>query len=339
MPFQKFRARLNAVATRLHARFALSASAAKRSFHAGVDWTARNVTGLGQGTKRGFEIGRDYAKAGLERSVAAFGLAKNWTVQTRPMVAAFFHRYGYLIFYILALAGIFSLGWKLWRYYAVGDLFHKNKQDTQHATDYYAVNVIFLPLQTLLLVLASLVGGWTLIQNRKFKQHDVEATCVRDYLALEDRLENAGGDGPKLVAAIRAYWTLMVYEYYWWRRGLLSHGVFTIWCEFRVQRFRDDPAYKFNPDAFGAGVNPPFTNYRGGFEFCKTKKVFRTRPSVCREGRPSFFNLPRCEGHLPFRRSRRYHASNSLLRTISSPVLMAWYNSPSPATAFIEARG
>jgi hypothetical protein len=147
-------------------------------------------------------------------------------------------------------------------------LLDPQKPDTEHATAYYAVNVVFVPFQTVLLLVAGFYAWRTLRQNHKFKQHDVEAACVRDYIAIERQLEDAKGDAAKVKAAVRAYWVLIVYEYYWWQRGLISRELFATWYEFRVQKFRDPPAYTI----IAQNERATFTNYKQGFEFCKSEQ-------------------------------------------------------------------
>jgi hypothetical protein len=276
MPFPRIPAWVKAIAAWLHATLATCVNATQQSFQNFIDWMVRNARRLGEAIERRLETCRNYINAAIEGIAAWVVAAKNWEANQRPIAVAYVRRYGHVSFYVLALVVIAALGWIFWQYHVVSDLLKVDSKDTPHANDYYAVNVLVLPMQTVLLLVASVYGAWTLNQNRKFKQHDVEATCVRDYVAIEDRLANTTGDGAKTVAAVRAYWTLMVYEYYWWRRGLISRGLFTIWCEFRVQRFRGNPDYTFTPDTFGAGQQPPFTKYKGGFEFCKTSKVFRS---------------------------------------------------------------
>jgi hypothetical protein len=223
----------------------------------------RKLTGMVEGARK-------YARRSNDRNLAIYILAKAGTTRSGRMTLALFYRYGFLALCILVLASIAAFCWLLWRYDALTSLLTRNWKDTEHANEYYAVNVLSLPIQTLLLLLASVVGAWTLRQNRKFKQHDVEAACVRDYVAIEKRLEDADS-AVKMEGAVRAYWTLQVYEYNWWRRGLISRELFTIWSEFRVQRFGLNPDFPSK-----AGQTARFEKYRDGFEFCKTTKVFQS---------------------------------------------------------------
>lgn len=199
----------------------------------------------------------------------------SWIMKWIGMLAAYVSRYGIVTAFFVLVASACWLAWKFGWPEISGDLLVPNKtvpnQETPHATEYYAFNVIFLPLQTLLLFVASIYGWWTLRQNRRFKQHDVEARCISDYLTFEQRLHKTH-DEKEFIANVRAYWTLILYEYYWWKSGLISRKLFTIWCEFRVQRFRDNPKYEF-----AATMNPTLHDYRGAFKFCRKNKVFRSR--------------------------------------------------------------
>jgi hypothetical protein len=149
------------------------------------------------------------------------------------------------------------------------DLLALQGTDTAHATWYYAVNVIFLPLQTALLIIGGVYAWLTLRQSARFKQHDAEARCVSDYIAVEQKMHAAKTEAD-MKAAARAYWTLIIYEYHWWRRGLISRELFTVWMAFHMQ--------KFGPNA------PVYTNFQAwnllrSFNFAKRNKVFRTPSS------------------------------------------------------------
>jgi len=146
-------------------------------------------------------------------------------------------------------------------------LFPRDTHDTRNADSYYLVNVLLIPLQTTLLLIGGLAAFWTLRQGLHFKQHDVEARCVRDYLEIERQLDEADDD-KKVGQAIRSYWVLMLYEYYWWRKDLISRELFTNWCEFRVQRFRKNEPYGFR------AANAELENYRKGYDYHRTKKTF-----------------------------------------------------------------
>lgn len=148
-------------------------------------------------------------------------------------------------------------------------LLTKQTGDSEHATWYYAVNVIFLPLQTALLVIGGFYAWLTLRQSSRFKQHDAEARCVSDYVVVEQKMHAAQNEAEMKTAA-RAYWTLIIYEYHWWRRGLISRELFTVWMAFHMQ--------KFGPNA------PVYTNLRTwtllrSFKSAKRDKVFRTPSS------------------------------------------------------------
>jgi hypothetical protein len=231
------------------------------------------------------------AKTQVQQSLSS---ANNWIsnkakntwkkfISVKDLTVAYSHRYGAPISSFLLVAGIFAFAL---RYLNAnpengllpGDLVEqtlpKNAADTRNANLYYLANIIFVPLQTFLLLIGGLYAWRTLSQNRKFKQHDVESVCIRDYLAIAKQLADAGSDRQKIEVAIRAYWILMVYEYYWWHRGLLSRDLFAVWCEFRVQHFRKNPTYAFatqpSDDPF------KFKDYREGYAFCKSEKVFRS---------------------------------------------------------------
>jgi len=113
------------------------------------------------------------------------------------------------------------------------------------------------------------VFGWrTLSQGHKFKQHDVEARCIKDYLEIEQQLTKARTND-ELISAVREDWVLMLYEFYWWRQNLLSRELFTNWCEFRRQRFAKNEAYLDK-----GGTPLEFTNYISGYNHFRTEKVF-----------------------------------------------------------------
>jgi hypothetical protein len=139
--------------------------------------------------------------------------------------------------------------------------------DSRNGDYYYIVNILFVPLQTVLLLLGGLAAYHTLRQSHHFKQHDVEANCVRDYLEIERQLIEANDD-KKLARAIRSYWVLMLYEYYWWRKDLISRELFANWCEFRIQRFRKNEKYSFS------SPNQNLENYVKGYEYHRKEKTF-----------------------------------------------------------------
>lgn len=141
-------------------------------------------------------------------------------------------------------------------------------KDTRNGDYYYLVNMLFIPLQTGLLLLAGFAGFRTLRQGHHFKQYDVEAACIRDYLEIERQISQAGTE-QDFTSAVRSYWVLMLYEYYWWRKDLLSRELFANWCQFRVQRFRTNANYALP----GTGT-PSFRTYRQGYEHFRTQKVF-----------------------------------------------------------------
>lgn len=215
-----------------------------------------------------------FIKAVIRLRTTTWSLVRPGIAKRASVVSAYVHRYYYLMFYFVAIASVLVPCRIFWANPAITNLFATQGTDTSHATLYYAMTIIFLPLQTLLVLVGGAYGWQALRQNRRFKQHEVEASCVRDYVAIDQRFEQAASDGDKIKEAVRAYWALIVYEYYWWRRGLVSRTLFTIWCEFHVQKFRKNAPYKFLPDE-----TPPFRSFREGFDFCRSNSVF-SHPSV-----------------------------------------------------------
>ena len=213
-------------------------------------------------------------KAAMRSGTTTWTLVKPGIAKRASIATAYFHRYYYLMFYFAAIASVLVPCRIFWAHPAITNLLATQGTDTSHATLYYAVTIIFLPLQTLLVLVGGAYGWQALRQNRRFKQHEVEASCVRDYVAIDQRFEHAASDGEKIKEAVRAYWALIVYEYYWWRRGLVSRTLFTIWCEFHVQKFRKNAPYKFSPDG-----TPSFRSFREGFYFCRSNSVF-SHPSA-----------------------------------------------------------
>jgi hypothetical protein len=120
-------------------------------------------------------------------------------------------------------------------------------------------------------VIGGLVARRTLGQSHKFKQYDVESSCIREYLAIENQLAVATGNG-EVTRALRQYWVLMLYEYYWWRLDLLSRAIFTNWCEFRRQRFAKNETF-----AAGQGTALPFDSYLAAYFYFRRLKVFPKR--------------------------------------------------------------
>jgi hypothetical protein len=187
---------------------------------------------------------------------------------------AWCRRYGAASLVILFIAGVGITCW--WYRCELSDFLHhllrKQQPDTEHATWYYAVNVIFLPLQTALLVIGGFYALLTLRQSSRFKQHDVEARCVSEYMAVERKMHEATNE-IQMKAAARAYWTLIVYEYHWWRQGLISRELFTVWSAFHMQKLkRDAPGY----------TKLPTWNLRRSFRFARRDKVFRSPSSFRR---------------------------------------------------------
>jgi hypothetical protein len=151
---------------------------------------------------------------------------------------------------------------------ALHRFFPRNDKNSPNEDFYYLVNIFFLPTQTMLVLIAGVFGWRTLSQGHKFKQHDVEARCIKDYLEIEQQLTKARTND-ELISAVREDWVLMLYEFYWWRQNLLSRELFTNWCEFRRQRFAKNEAYLDK-----GGTPLEFTNYISGYNHFRTEKVF-----------------------------------------------------------------
>lgn len=194
-----------------------------------------------------------------------------WSVAQVRHGLAWGHRWGMATVF---LAGVATIPIVCWLYQGelsteLHALLTKQEMDTQHATWYYAVNVIFLPLQTLLLVIGGIYAWVTLRQSSRFKQHDAESRCVSEYVAVEQKMHAAQTEA-EMKAAARAYWTLIIYEYHWWRRGLISRELFTVWMAFHIQKFAPNaPRY----------TNLPAWSLLRSFKFAKRDRVFRTPSS------------------------------------------------------------
>jgi hypothetical protein len=145
--------------------------------------------------------------------------------------------------------------------------FARDLKDSANGDFYYLVNIFFIPFQTVLVLVGGLVAWRTLGQGNKFKQYDVESSCIKEYLDVENRLAEAE-DADETTRAARQYWVLMLYEYYWWRQDLLSRAIFTNWCEFRRQRFAKNDPFG-TPDAA-----LPFDSYLAAYFYFRRKKVF-----------------------------------------------------------------
>jgi hypothetical protein len=274
MPFVKIPIRIRSAAARVSAGIFSTAAAVKQAFRAAIGAIVGGAKRVGQICDRFLVACSNVVKACSRRGIAMSISAENWVVRTAHLAAAHIHRCRFLILAGVLVAIVVGLSWLYWPPDVVHRLLPRNKPDTPNGDSYYLVNIIFVPLQTFLLLVGGLYAGRTLSQNHKFKQHDVEARCIADYLALEQRLADAGRDNAKIENAVRAYWVLMLYEYYWWRHDLLSRELFTNWCEFRVQRFCKNPEYRFTPPALRSTQTLPFTNYQDGYEYFKKQKVF-----------------------------------------------------------------
>jgi hypothetical protein len=282
MPFVRLQLRIRRAARRISAKVSGAIAAVKNAFLAAVDGIIGGVNWLGRACWSLLTAFGNFARA-----CARWGIGM--VIRALLFLAAYISRFWPWILVVVFALGISEASWKYWppapspthRHMVhrppPPDVVHRvfpkdSAKDSRNGDFYYLVNILFVPLQTVLLLIGGLVALRTLNQSHKFKQHDVETNCVRDYIAIEKRLLEATGDRKKLEGAVRAYWMLMVYEYYWWRRGLLSRGLFTIWCEFRVQQFRKPPTYVTTPAPTGAEL--PLTHFSEGYEYCKSVNVF-----------------------------------------------------------------
>jgi len=259
------------------ATIADAAAAVKQAFRLSIDGIISGAMWIGRICVRFLTACSKIAKACGRRGMAMYIAARDWGARPILLSADYIRRRKFRIITASALlAGISGLSWYYWP--AVPKLMHrvlpKAPSDTPNADFYYLVNILFVPLQTFLLLIGGAYAWRTLRQSHKFKQHDVEARCITDYLALEQRLAEAGRDNEEIESAVRAYWTLMLYEYYWWRHDLLSRDLFTNWCEFRAQRFHKNAEYRFTPLPPGSTQTLPFTDYRDGYAYFKGQKVY-----------------------------------------------------------------
>ena len=139
-----------------------------------------------------------FIKAVIRLRTTTWSLVRPGIAKRASVVSAYVHRYYYLMFYFVAIASVLVPCRIFWANPAITNLFATQGTDTSHATLYYAVTIIFLPLQTLLVLVGGTYGWQALRQNRRFKQHEVEASCVRDYVAIDQRFEQAAGDSEKI---------------------------------------------------------------------------------------------------------------------------------------------
>jgi hypothetical protein len=180
---------------------------------------------------------------------------------------------------ILFLIGLAALAAIIWVFVFEFDAAHwltvDSSHDSSHANLYYVVTIVCLPLQTLLLLIAGLYAWRTLRQNLQFKQRDVEQQCVDDYLAIHEQMREAATDTDKIEASVRKYWIHMIYEFYWWRRGLISSRLYRIWTEFREREFRTNLSYYPVGHVFPPNQASPIKTFVDGYEFCRNNYVFR----------------------------------------------------------------
>ena len=226
-----------------------------------------------------------FGKALYSVAIAAAKTAGKFLMISFRYAVACLHRYKLAILVAVLLSGLSVTTWYYWppvpkplhrhmirpaRPDVVHRLLPRDNKDTRNGDFYYLANILFIPLQTMLLLVGGAAGFWTLRQGHRFKQYDVEANCIKEYLAIEEQLAEA--DNSKIFRAARSYWVLMLYEYYWWRKDLISRELFANWCEFRVHRFRRNAVYTFN--AATTGVQPSFSTYRQGYTHFRDEKVF-----------------------------------------------------------------
>jgi hypothetical protein len=275
----------------MYAKLAGAGVAIKQACHAFINAILGGARWIGQICVRFSTACSNVTNAGSRRVVAMSTSTKNRFVRTVHYVAAWIYRFG---FRTLVGAAVFAIIVGLPVYYwpaapkpvhyhreirhwspdVVHRLLPKAQSDTGNADYYYVVNILFVPVQTFLLFFGGLYAWRTLSQSHKFKQHDIETRCIAEYLALEQRLADAGHDNAKIESAVRAYWILMLYEYYWWRHDLLSRELFANWCEFRAQRFQINQPYGFTQPRPGSKETVPFTTYQDGYTYFKKAKVF-----------------------------------------------------------------
>jgi hypothetical protein len=251
--------------------FALGGSACSGECWTMPDWKAPS-------------IGFNWFKATKARVMAA--VRRMWRVVRTPVAHIFRHSGPILLG--LAVLGSVAIGWHYWpRIHhpaerhgplfrpphpppnAMHRLFPRNADKNSPNEDfYYLVNILFVPTQTMLVLLAGFFGWRTLSQGHKFKQHDVEARCMKDFLDIERQLEEARTND-EIKRAVRLYWVLMLYEYYWWRQDLVSRDLFTNWCEYQRQRFAKNMPY---PDKRGTPLG--FDTYIGSYITYRKEKIF-----------------------------------------------------------------
>jgi len=226
-------------------------------------------------------FGMKVLRKSFEWVLWALGWIVDSVAKGMVFLLAVIYRYGVAgIILVAGLALVAGVLWAFWFKLGAPDFLTADKRDTEHANLNYVVTIICLPLQSFLLLIAGLYGWRTLRQNLEFKQRDVEQQCVTDYIAVQKQLQDAENDHKKVEAAIRTYWLLMVYEFYWWRRGMISRRLFLAWAEFREQEFRRNLSYfhpaPTSPTGATAPTPPPFENFIQGFTYCKDHNVIRT---------------------------------------------------------------
>ncbi|MBV8777954.1 MAG: hypothetical protein JO032_17835 [Alphaproteobacteria bacterium] len=139
-----------------------------------------------------------------------------------------------------------------------------------HANDlnslYDVVNVVFLPLQTWLLIFAGIVAYRTYLNGREFKQRDIEAECVRRYEEIE-HLRQSPEFNLDPLPYVKRYWSHQIHQYYMWNRNLISNELYMIWLQGRWLNFLQN-------ENFGDPQNNTVIDYRSGFEYLRAQEHF-----------------------------------------------------------------
>jgi hypothetical protein len=205
----------------------------------------------------------------VARPVADFSIAASQRVAPRVTLAAHFG--------IKVLRKSFE--WVLWALGWIVDGAAKGMVFLLAVIYRYGVAGIILVVG-LALVAGVLWAFWFKLGAPDFLTADKRDTEHANlYMAVQKQLQDAENDYKKVEAAIRAYWLLMVYEFYWWRRGMISRRLFLAWAEFREQEFRRNLSYfhpvPTPPAGATAPTPPPFENFIQGFTYCKDHNVIR----------------------------------------------------------------
>jgi hypothetical protein len=194
--------------------------------------------------------------------VIIFGLAE---------LVRFWHRYirvwqYHSAAYDLLLAcglGLLILFWLVFLLLPMG----RNWKDNDLTSLYNVVNVIFLPLQTFLLVLAGTIAYRTYFKAAEFKQRDIESDCVKRYDEIEAFKHS---DEFQILSYMRRYWSHQIHQYYMWSRRLISDQLYMTWLEGRRIDFRRNETYLLR-----AAEDHGIIDYKTGFEYLVSQGHFR----------------------------------------------------------------